>query len=100
MSALFATYTSTSKRLGLAFEDGRIHGVVDGIALQMWFGMHSVHVGALLPRPAPVDLSVAPKTLIGSSASSSAVTATRSVIPRSTSCSRRSRRTWRAWRSS
>ncbi|HEY8042519.1 MAG TPA: hypothetical protein VIF15_22110 [Polyangiaceae bacterium] len=65
MSALFANYTAVSKRLGLAFEDGRIHGMLDGIALQMSFGTYAVHVAALLPRTAPLDLSIATKTLIG-----------------------------------
>ncbi len=65
MASLFASYTAVSKKLGLAFEDGRIHGVVDGVALQMWFGTHAVHVGALLLKPAPIDLSVVTKGLIG-----------------------------------
>ena len=64
MSAVFANYTAVCNRLGLAFEDGRIHGIVDGIALQMSFGMHAVHVSALLPTPAPIELSVATKGLI------------------------------------
>jgi hypothetical protein len=65
MAALFTNYTAVSKRLGLAFEDGRIHGALDGILVQMGFGTYEVHVGALLPRPAPIDLSIATKTLIG-----------------------------------
>src|SRR5947208_1466823 len=65
MSALFANYTAVSNRLGLVFENGRIHGIVDGIALQMSFGVHSVHVVALLPKPAPIELSIATKGLIG-----------------------------------
>lgn len=64
MKAIFASYTTASQRLGLAFEDGRIHGALDGVPVQMWFGTHAVHVGALLPRPAPFDLSVATKTLV------------------------------------
>jgi hypothetical protein len=64
MASVFAHYTAVSTRLGLAFEDGRIHGAVDGVPLQMWFGMHAVHVGALLRKPAPIDLSVATKGLI------------------------------------
>ena len=28
MNALFANYTAVAQRLGLAWEDGRIHGVV------------------------------------------------------------------------
>jgi hypothetical protein len=64
MGVIFASYTAVSKRLGLAFEDGRIHGSVDGVPVQMWFGTHAVHVGALLLRPAPVDLSIATKGLI------------------------------------
>ena len=54
-------YTAVAQRLGLVWEEGRIHG----IALQMSFGMHSVHVTALLPTPASIELSVAPKGLIG-----------------------------------
>ncbi len=65
MGALFSHYTAVSKRLGLAFEDGRIHGVVDGVPLQMWFGAHSVHTMAVLLRPAPIELSVATKGLVG-----------------------------------
>jgi hypothetical protein len=65
MGALFANYSAVSKRLGLVFEDGRIHGVVDGVPLQMWFGTHATHVGALVATPARVDLSIATKTLIG-----------------------------------
>jgi len=65
MSALFTNYIAVSKRLGLAFESGRIHGVLDGIALQMWFGTYATHVGALLSQAAPVDLSIATKTLVG-----------------------------------
>lgn len=64
MNAIFANYTAVAQRLGLVWEDGRIHGIVDGIALQMSFGMHSVHVTALLPTPAPIELSVATKGLI------------------------------------
>ncbi len=64
MNAIFANYTAVSRKLGLVWEDGRIHGVVDGIALQMSFGTHSVHVTAILPQPAAIELSVAPKGLI------------------------------------
>jgi hypothetical protein len=65
MGAVFASYVAVSKRLGLAFEGGRIHGSLDGVSVQMWFGMHAVHVGALLPKPAPIDISLATKGLIG-----------------------------------
>jgi xanthine/CO dehydrogenase XdhC/CoxF family maturation factor len=65
MSAIFANYTAVAQRLGLVWEDGRIHGVVDGISLQMSFGAHAVRVTALLPTPASIDLSVATKGLIG-----------------------------------
>jgi hypothetical protein len=65
MGAIFANYTAVAQRLGLVWEDGRIHGIVDGIALQMSFGMHSVHVTALLPTPSPIELSIATKRLIG-----------------------------------
>lgn len=65
MNALFANYTAVAHRLGLVWEDERIHGIVDGIALQMSFGMHAVHVTALLPTPASIELSVATKGLIG-----------------------------------
>jgi hypothetical protein len=65
LDALFANYTTVAHRLGLAWDNGRIHGIVDGVSLQMSFGMHAVHVVALLPTPAPTDLSVAPKGLIG-----------------------------------
>ncbi|CAN5133326.1 hypothetical protein BH09MYX1_BH09MYX1_13570 [soil metagenome] len=64
MKYVFQHYTAVSARLGLVFEDGRIHGAVDGVSLQMWFGAHSVHVGALLPKPSPVELSIATKGLI------------------------------------
>ena len=65
MNAVFANYTTVAHRLGLVWEDGRIHGTVDGIALQMSFGMHAVHVTAILPTPASIELSVATKGLIG-----------------------------------
>jgi hypothetical protein len=65
MNKIFESYTTVARRLGLVWEDGRIHGIVDGIALQMSFGMHSVHVTALLPTPASIELSVATKGLIG-----------------------------------
>jgi hypothetical protein len=65
MNAIFANYTAAAKKLGLVWENGRIHGVVDGIALQMSFGAHSVHVTALLPVPASFELSVVTKGLIG-----------------------------------
>jgi hypothetical protein len=65
MGALFTNYAAVSKRLGLAAEHERIHGVLDGVSLQMGFGTHTVHVGALLPRPAPIELSIATRTLIG-----------------------------------
>jgi hypothetical protein len=65
LDAVFANYAAVAHRLGLAWDNGRIHGVVDGVSLQMSFGMHAVHVVALLPTPAPLDLSVAPKGLIG-----------------------------------
>ncbi len=64
MDFLLGNYTTVSARLGLKLEDGRVHGVLEGIPLQMWFGPHATHVGALLPTPAPVDLSVVTKTLI------------------------------------
>lgn len=64
MSALFTHYTAVSRKLGLTFEDGRIHGAVDGVPLQMWFGAHSVHTVAVLLRPAPLELSVATKGLV------------------------------------
>ncbi len=65
MTAIFANYTAVAHRLGLVWEDGRIHGIVDGVALQMSFGMHAVHVTAILPTPASMELSVATKGLIG-----------------------------------
>jgi hypothetical protein len=61
---LLGNYKKVSARLGLTVEDGRIHGSVDGIPLQVWFGPHSTHIAALLTRPAPFDLSVATKGLI------------------------------------
>jgi hypothetical protein len=64
MAALFASYTAVSQKLGLAFENGRIHGVVDGVALQMWFGAHSVHTVAVLTHNAPIELGVATKGLV------------------------------------
>lgn len=65
MNALFGNYTAVANKLGLVWEDGRIHGIVDGIALQMSFGAHSVHVTAIVPTPASIELSVATKGLIG-----------------------------------
>ncbi len=65
MSAIFASYTAVAQKLGLAWEEGRIHGTVDGISLQMSFGAHSVHVTALLPTAASMELSVVTKGLIG-----------------------------------
>jgi hypothetical protein len=64
MAALFSHYTNVSNKLGLAFEDGRIHGTVDGVPVQMWFGAHSVHTVAMLTRPAPIELGVATKGLV------------------------------------
>jgi len=64
MASLFSHYTAVSKKLGLAFENGRIHGVVDGVALQMWFGAHSVHTVAVLTRSAPIELGIATKGLV------------------------------------
>ena len=64
MAALFTHYTAVSRKLGLAFEDGRIHGVVDGVVVQMWFGAHSVHTMGVLTRAAPIELGVATKGLV------------------------------------
>ena len=64
LEGLFVHYATVSKRLGLAFEEGRIHGVLDGVPLQMSFGTHSVHVTALLRHAAPVDVSIATKGLV------------------------------------
>jgi hypothetical protein len=63
--ALLGNYKTVSARLGLTIEDGRIHGVVDGVPIQVWFGPHATHIAALLTRPAPIDLSIATKGLIG-----------------------------------
>jgi len=93
MDALFVNYIAVSQRLGLSFEHGRTHGTLDGIALQMSFGTYAVFIAALLPNTAPVDVSIATKTLIGSSEISSAVTRARSVTLRSTRCSRSRPRT-------
>lgn len=68
MAALFSHYTAVSQRLGLAFEDGRIHGVVDGVPLQMWFGGHSVHTVAVLIRSAPIEIGIATKGLVAKAA--------------------------------
>lgn len=62
---LLGSYKTVSARLGLELEDGGIHGVVDGVPLQMWFGPHATHVGAIVSRPAPFELSVATKSLVG-----------------------------------
>jgi hypothetical protein len=64
MEFLLGNYKKVSDRLGLVVEDGRIHGAVDGVPLQVWFGAHATHIGALLTRPAPVDLSIAAKGVI------------------------------------
>jgi hypothetical protein len=61
---ILGNYKTVSERLGLTIQDGRIHGVIDGVPIQMWFGAHSTHTGALLPRPAPIDLSIVTKGLI------------------------------------
>ena len=64
MASLFAQYTNVSRRLGLAFEDGRIHGVLDGVPIQMWFGTHSVHTMAMLSQAAPFEIGIATKGLV------------------------------------
>jgi hypothetical protein len=64
MNELFSTYTTTSQKLGLTFADGRIVGTLDGIAVQMTFGAHSVQVAAFLPAPAPFELSIAARGLV------------------------------------
>jgi hypothetical protein len=61
---LLGNYKTVAERLGLTVEGGRIHGVVSGIPLQMWFGPHATHVGALLPATAPIDLGIATKSLL------------------------------------
>jgi len=68
MASLFSHYTAVSQRLHLTFEDGRIHSVVDGVPLQMWFGAHSVHTVAVLLRPAPFELGIATKGLVDKAA--------------------------------
>jgi hypothetical protein len=62
---ILGNYKTVMDRMGLGLDDGRIHGVVEGIPIQMWFGAHSTHVGALLPRPAPFELSIVTTSLIG-----------------------------------
>jgi hypothetical protein len=62
---LLGNYKTVAERLGLTVQGARIHGVVQGIALQMWFGAHATHVGALLPSTAPVELSIVTKGLVG-----------------------------------
>lgn len=66
MEALFVHYAAVSKKLGLTFElkKGRIHGVVDGVPVQMWFGAHSVHTMGILQHPAPIELGIATKGLV------------------------------------
>jgi hypothetical protein len=68
MAALFSHYTAVSQKLGLTFEEGRIHGAVDGVAVQMWFGAHSVHTLAVLVRAAPFELGIATKGLVAKAA--------------------------------
>jgi hypothetical protein len=65
MDFLLGNYKAVSARLGLTVEDWTIRGVVDGVPVQMWFGPHATHVGALLPRPAPIELSIVTTSLIG-----------------------------------
>jgi len=61
---LLANYKTVSARLGLTVEEERIHGVVNGTPLQVWLGPHTTHIAALLPRAAPMELSIATKGLI------------------------------------
>ncbi len=65
MDFFLGNYKTVSVRLGLVIDDGRIHGIVDGVPIQMWFGPHRTHTGALLSRPASIDVSLATKGLIG-----------------------------------
>ena len=68
---LLGNYKTVSERLGLTIEGGvtqghlRICGVVEGVALQMWFGMHATHTSAQLTAPAPIDLSIVTTSLFG-----------------------------------
>ncbi|MGE0790062.1 MAG: hypothetical protein AB7S26_30585 [Sandaracinaceae bacterium] len=61
---ILGNYKRVADRLGLVIEDGRIHGVLEGVPIQVWFGPHATHIVAMLPRPAQVDVSVATKGLI------------------------------------
>jgi hypothetical protein len=57
-------YKTVSARLGLVYEDARIHGSLDGVPLQIWFGPHAVHIVALATAPAPFELSIVTTSLI------------------------------------
>jgi hypothetical protein len=61
---LLGNYRHVATRLNLTVADYRIHGVLEGIPLQVWFGPHATHISALLPRPAPIDLSIATTGLV------------------------------------
>jgi hypothetical protein len=60
---LLGNYKKVSDRLGLVIDGDSIRGVLDGVPLQIWFGAHSTHLGALLPRPAPIELSIVTTSL-------------------------------------
>jgi hypothetical protein len=68
---LIGNYKLVATRLGLTIDGGvtdgnvRVHGVIDDVPLQMWFGVHATHVAAELATPAPLELSIVTTTLIG-----------------------------------
>jgi len=67
---LLGNYKTVSERLGLVIDGAvseghlRIHGAVDGVALEMWFGAHATHVRARLSSPAPIELSIVTTSLL------------------------------------
>jgi len=67
---LLGSYEVVAEKLGLVIEGSvseghlRIHGAVDGVPLQMWFGSHATHVSAPLTTPAQLPLSVVTNSLM------------------------------------
>jgi hypothetical protein len=68
---LLGHYKPVLARLGLTIDghmtegNVRVHGTLDGVPLQMWFGSYAMHIEARLKTPAPLALSIVTTTLIG-----------------------------------
>jgi hypothetical protein len=62
---LLGNYKTVSAQLGLTIDGGvtqdhlMIHGTVDEVTVEMWFGNHATHTRARLPHHAPIALRIA-----------------------------------------